>query len=76
MDKKLFYVLGAIFIIVSGVIYTIERGMAYYTWIGQMTSHTGGYPTNPQMPGLLTNVYIPIFIIIGLVFYILGYRKK
>jgi hypothetical protein len=31
---------------------------------------------NPKLPNLLTNIYIPVFIIIGGVFMYLGYRKK
>jgi hypothetical protein len=78
MDKKLYYFLGSIFIITSGFLYTIERGIAYYSWIGQMmsASHTGSFPNNPKLPNLLTNIYIPVFIIIGVVFIYLGYRKK
>jgi|GEM_PF-659421 len=78
MDKKLYYFLGAIFIITSGFLYTVERGIAYYSWIGQMmsASHTLSFPTNPQLPNLLTNIYIPVYIIIGVVFMYLGYREK
>lgn len=78
MDKKLYFVLGTIFIISSGFLYTIERGIAYYSWIGQMASaaHTGSFPSNPELPVPLTNIYIPAFIIIGVIFYVLGSRKK
>ena len=66
------------FIVASGFIYAIERGLAYFSWIGQMmsASHTGSSPTNPQFPGLLANIYIPIFMIIGVIFYVKGYMEK
>ena len=78
MDRKIYYILGTIFLISSGFLYTIERGIAYYYWIGQMSvvSHTGSYSTNPQLPRLFTNIYIPIFLIVGVVFYVLAYRKR
>ncbi len=78
MDKKSYYALGTIFVVASGFIYAIERGISYYTWIGQMmsASHTGSSPINPQLPGLLTNIYIPGFVIIGAIFYVLGCGKK
>lgn len=78
MDRKLYYILSAVFMIMSGILYTIERGIAYFTWVGQMiaSSHTESCPINPQMPGLLSNLYIPIFVIISLILCILGYRKK
>ena len=76
MDKKLCYILGTIFIISSGFIYVIERGIAYYSWIGQKMSHTGSFETNPQLPSLFTNIYIPTFLVIGIVFYVIGYRKR
>lgn len=76
MDKKLCYILGTIFIISSGFLYVIERWIAYYSWIGQMATRTGSYLTYPQLPSLFTNMYIPIFLILGIVFYILPYRKR
>ncbi|MBW9157321.1 hypothetical protein LGL55_07260 [Clostridium tagluense] len=76
MDRKTYYILGTIFLISSAFLYEIERGIAYYSWIGQMSAHTGSYSTNPQLPSLFTNIYIPIFLIIGVVFYVLAYRKR
>jgi len=76
MDKILYYILGAVFIIISSVLYTIERFIAYYLWIGQMSANTGSYPTNPDLPGLFTNIFIPIFIIIGVILFVLGVKQK
>lgn len=76
MDKKLCYILGTIFIVSSGFFYTIERGIAYYSWIGQMNAHVGSYSSNLQIPSLTTNIYIPIFLIIGIILYICAYKKR
>jgi hypothetical protein len=78
MDRKGYYILGTIFLISSGFLYTIERGIAYYSWIGQMNAlpQIGSYPSNPQLPGLFTNIYVPVFLIIGVAFYALAYRKR
>lgn len=78
MDKKLYYVFGTIFIIASGFLYTIERAISYYSWVGQKMSitQTGEYYAFPQLPNLLTNIYIPIFVIISVICFVLGYRKK
>lgn len=78
MDRKIYYIFGTIFLISSGFLYTIERGFAYYYWVGQISaaSHTGSYSTNPQLPSLFTNIYIPLFLIIGVIFYVLAYRKR
>ncbi len=76
MDKKLHYVLGTVFIITSGILYSFERFIAYFFWIGQMNV-TGSFPTNPLvLPGLSSNIFIPIFLIIGVVLFVLGYRCK
>jgi|BarGraIncu00431A_1022009.scaffolds.fasta_scaffold34386_1 hypothetical protein len=76
MDKKLYYILGTIFIISSGFIYVVERGFAYYTWVGQLTAHLQSYSSSPQSPNLITNIYIPLFLIIGIVFYVSAYKKR
>lgn len=64
-------------LLLQEVIYTLKRGIAYYIWIGQMisVSHTGSYPDNPQLQVLLSNICIPIFLIVCLVFYVLAYRS-
>ncbi len=76
MDKKFYYGLGTIFITTSGILYTIERVIAYFSWVGQMNAHTGSFPIKPSLPGLLTNAFIPMFIIIGIYLFVSGYRKK
>lgn len=78
MGKKLYYIFGTIFLIASGLIYTVERGIAYYSWIGQRlsASQVGMCSTTPELPGLFTNIFIPGFVIIGAIFFVLGYKKE
>ncbi|GCD10850.1 hypothetical protein [Clostridium tagluense] len=74
MNKKSYYQIGAIFMIASGFIYTIERFIAYYSWTGQMVK--GSFPTYPELPGLFTNMFLPLFFIIGTISFIIGYIKN
>ena len=76
MDKKLCYVLGTVFIIAGGVLYSLERFIAYFAWIGQMIADPGYYSSSPHLPGVLTNIFVPLFIIIGVLFFIFNYKKS
>ncbi len=75
MDKKINYILGTVFIITSGILYSLERLISYFSWIGQMNANTGSYPTYPDLPSINTNIFVLIFIIIGIVFFALGAIK-
>jgi len=77
MDKKICYILGTIFIITGGFIYTTERALSYFVWIGQMNAalHVGNYPSSPQLPVFFTNLFIPIFIVVGIIFFLAGYKR-
>jgi len=76
MEKKFYYILSTIFIITAGVLYSFERFIAYLSWIGEMNAKTGSWSVNPTLPGLLTNIFISIFIIIGICLFVSGYKKK
>lgn len=76
MDKKLCYILGTVFIITTGIIYSLERFIAYVAWIGQMNAHTGSFPIYPDLPSMLTNVFIPIFAVLGIMLFVIGYKKS
>jgi hypothetical protein len=75
MDKKLYYILGTVFIVTSGILYSLERFISYFAWIGQMNANTGSFPTYPDLPSLFTNVFVPTFIIIGVILFVLGCKK-
>lgn len=69
MNEKNYLQLGTVFIISSGLIYTIERLISYlhwYLWVGQKIMDI-------PIPGI--NIFIYIFALIGIFFYILGFRE-
>lgn len=76
MDKKLYSILGTVFIISSGFLYSFERFIAYYGWIGTLNSNIGSHSTSPHLPGIFTNIFIPIFLIIGFVLIVKGYKNN
>lgn len=70
MDKRFYIIIGTIFLISSGFIYSIERLISYihwYLWTGQKMMEI-------PIPG--TNIFVWIFVIIGLGFFVPGFRKK
>lgn len=77
MEKKMYYILGTIFFVVSSIIYSFERFISYYSMIGQRMSmsQVGQGNINLILPNLTTNIFVPLFIIVGLLFYIFGYLK-
>lgn len=76
MDKKVRYMLGTVFIIAAGLIYTFERFIAYFAWIGEMNANLGSFSTYPDIPGVFTNIFVPIFIGIGVLFWVSTRKDK
>ena len=74
MDNKTYCILGTLFIIAGGLIYSIERAIAYLVWVGQMNA-LSSWPTLPELPTFLTNFFIPVFIFVGIIFFLVGYKK-
>lgn len=69
--KKLF--LGSIFIIMSGVIYEIDKALNYYEWATLVMSikGVGGYSlAHPRTTYLNDNFFVLLFLIIGIIYYI------
>ncbi len=80
METKMYYILGTVFLITSGLIYTFERVMSNFSmsW-GQGTSTSQGNVTSfymPLLPSLFSNVFITLFIIISVIFFAKGYAKN
>ena len=73
MDRKISIILGSIFIMMSGLLFTIERLGAYIHRIAEITSDS--YPTELVMPSLFTNLFVPLFILIGIVLIWLAFRN-
>ena len=75
MDKKIFLILGSLFILISGIIYTIERLSEYIYWSAQII--TGVYDTtNPVTIPLLDNPFIALFLLIGIAFIVVSLKKE
>ncbi|WP_052124383.1 hypothetical protein [Planococcus sp. PAMC 21323] len=64
MDTRTGYILGSLFMLTSGLIFTIERLTAYVYWTGQV--NTGQWDTVPQTFSFFDNLFIPLFFIVGL----------
>jgi len=54
--------------------FTIERLTAHVYWLAQI--NTGKYDTNPQSIPLFTNVFLGLFLIIGVIFIIISFQEK
>lgn len=69
-DRSLF-ILGAIFVLASGLIYTIERAVANIAGNLELAGfHAGGRTgqvPSPELPGFTDNFFVPVFLMIGLV---------
>ena len=74
MDKKVNLILGSLFILTSGLIFTIERLSAYVYWSAQI--NTGTYDTTPETMLLFDNLFIALFFLIGIVFIIVSFKKE
>ncbi|MCH7322730.1 hypothetical protein LZ480_12600 [Solibacillus sp. MA9] len=73
MDKKTSLILGSLFILTSGLIFTIERLTAYVYWSAQI--HTGTWDTIPQTMPLSDNHFTWLFFLVGIVLFILSFKK-
>ena len=78
MEKKIYFVLGTVFIALSGIIYTFERFLSYYSLYSQRMSfaQVGQGDIHLYLPNITTNIFIVVFIILGVLFYIGGFKKK
>lgn len=74
MDKKTSLILGVIFLITGGLIFTIERLSSYVYWFAQTV--TGDFPSDPEMLSLFDNLFIPFFFLIAVISFIIFFKKK
>ena len=74
MDKKTSLILGSLFILTSGLIFTIERLTAYVYWSAQI--HTGTWDTIPQTMPLFDNLFTGLFFLVGIVLIIMSFKKE
>jgi len=76
---KISFISGLGLIALSGVLYTLERFIAIFKWIGEVApvkiNGSGSWPTEPTMPGVFDNFFVGIFLILGLVLLIIGLNR-
>ena len=73
MDKKTSLILGSLFILTSGLIFTIERLTAYVYWLAQI--NTGAWETFPRRMPLSDNLFTRLFFLVGIVLIIVSFEK-
>lgn len=73
-------IVGCILLITSGLIFTFERFLSIFYWIGQAApvkiNGSGHYPSNPTMPGLFDNFFVILFLVMGLALLVIGLIGK
>jgi hypothetical protein len=75
---------GCLFILASGVLFTIERYFTIIKWTvittPMLTRGNGSYNSTPDMPDIKTNYFVPIFLLLGFFLLILEisdtYKRK
>lgn len=79
MTGNSYQISGIVFIIISGLMYTLERCA---NWIANGLSalglavHAGNGSLNPPWVGINNNIFVIIFIVIGVGMFFYGSQKK
>jgi hypothetical protein len=65
-------VLGSTFLILSGIMYEIDKALSYYKWAAYVIAinGNGGYNSEPNSISIFDNYFTLLFLITGIVFYI------
>jgi hypothetical protein len=70
------FITGVVLIALSGILYTAERFISVFKWVGDAApvkiNGSGTYPTEPTMPGIFDNIFVGIFLVLGLVLLLIG----
>lgn len=73
------FISGLGLIALSGILFTAERFIAVFKWIGESVpvkiNGSGSYFPEPTMPGVFDNLFVAIFLILGLVLLIIGLSR-
>ena len=72
------YILRTVFVITSGLIYTIQRAISVLVWNGEINAKINGivpiHPPGPLEP--FTNVFVTIFLLVGIILFVHGKKLK
>ncbi|MCJ8008625.1 hypothetical protein ACFFF5_08405 [Lederbergia wuyishanensis] len=74
MERRTSLILGALFILASGLMYSVERVISIVHW--SALTHTGSFPTSPPPPSLLDNLFIPLFLLVGIIFIYFAFKRN
>lgn len=77
---KLSRVMGFVYIMMAGLIYTLERGFSYLSTSTETAGALAGENTG-EMPGVsingfFDNLFVPVFIVLGVILLIYGFSKS
>lgn len=75
------FVIGCCMIVFSGIIFTFERFISMFKWVGQSApvkiNGSGSYPTEPVMAGFFDNLFVPLLMFSGIYLIVISiYEKK
>ncbi|MCD4712572.1 MAG: hypothetical protein K8R73_04750 [Clostridiales bacterium] len=74
------FILGCCLIVFSGIIFTFERFISVFKWVGESApvkiSGSGSYPTEPVMAGFFDNLYVPALLILGILLIIMSFIEQ
>jgi len=78
VNKNMCYILGTMFVITSGLIYTLQSAISVLVWNGEINARINGivpiHPPGPLEP--FTNVFVPIFLLVGIILFVHGKKLK
>ena len=77
---KFYKIIGFVFIFMSGLVYTLEKGFSLLSTsivlAGFYSGEMGGEVPEVEANGFFDNLYVPAFLILGLIFLIYGLSKS
>jgi hypothetical protein len=78
MKKSISLLSGTLLIISGALLYSFEKMMAYIMWAAHRIgpSSSEGWPSEPDVPSLLENWFVPIFMVLGIYFILKSFFEK
>lgn len=73
MKRIHFLYMGVLFLIAGGSLYSLERIVSYIHWNALVG--TGEYPQHPQLEPFTQNLFVPLFLVAGIILIITASRR-
>jgi hypothetical protein len=68
--RKVLVIMGSCFLLVSGMLYAVERILGFWRWSVEyhQVASLGGNPANPSdyVPSLTSDWFVPVFLVLGI----------